>query len=450
MFIPHTDAERKEMLSALGLSKLEELFSDVPVKYRFPKINLPAGLPEMQVKDLVNGFANANATTQEFICFLGAGAYDHYTPAAVDSLLRRGEFFTAYTPYQPEISQGTLQAIFEFQSLICNLTALDVSNASHYDGATAAAEACITAYAHFREKRKKIILSNTLNPQYIEVIRTYLSGIEDIEIIIAGSAKNPFSSPLEIENLVDEDTALVLVQYPDFLGRLIDFTQLTTQVHQKGALVGILVNPIALGLCKAPGHMGADIAVGEGQPLGIPLSFGGPYVGFLAAKKELVRKLSGRLVGETVDESGKRGYVLTLTAREQHIRREKATSNICTNQGLVALAATIYMSLLGKSGMQQISNLCYQNAHYAAQMISQLDGFKVLTPEPFFHEFVVQCPTSVEPVNQHLLNNGILGGYSLEQDYPELKNCMLLAFTEKTNKDTIDLLCEVLKESNHA
>lgn len=449
MFTPHTDAERKEMLTALGMKSIEELFSDVPEQYRFPTLDLPAGMSEMFAREYVEGFADANASTKEFVCFLGAGAYDHYIPAAVDSILRKGEFFTAYTPYQSEISQGTLQAIFEFQSLICNLTALEVSNASQYDGATAAAEACITAYSHFREKRKKIVLSHALNPQYREVIRTYLSGIQNIDIVISGNPDEPFSDPMAMKDLIDEDTALVIVQYPDFFGRITDFAELITIAHHHGALVCMAVNPIALGLLKTPGEMGADIAVGEGQPLGIPLSFGGPYLGFIAARKELVRKLSGRLVGETVDEHGQRGYVLTLTAREQHIRREKATSNICSNQGLMALAATVYMSLLGKSGMQQVSNLCYQNAHYAAKKIAELEGFKILTPEPFFHEIVVQCPSSVDHLNHHLLEEGILGGFALENLYPALKDCMLLAFTEKTNKEIIDILCDILKESNH-
>ncbi|HAF63209.1 MAG TPA: aminomethyl-transferring glycine dehydrogenase subunit GcvPA, partial [Anaerolineaceae bacterium] len=394
MFIPHTDAERIEMLTALGMNNLDELFSDVPEKYRFPTLDLPAGMTEMQVKDFVNGFSDANVSTQQFTCFLGAGAYDHYTPAAVDSVLRRGEFFTAYTPYQPEISQGTLQAVFEFQSLICNLTGLDVSNASHYDGATAAAEACITAYSHFREKRHKFILSSSIHPQYIQVIRTYLSGMDNIEIVIVGDTNSPLSDMETIDSRLDENTALVMVQYPDFFGRIHDFSNLIINAHQQGALVCMVVNPIALGLLKTPGQMDADLAVGEGQPLGLPLSYGGPYLGFFAAKKDLVRKLSGRLVGETVDEHGKRGYVLTLTAREQHIRREKATSNICSNQGLMALAATVYMSVLGKTGMKQVSQLCYDYAHYAASRISELDGYEVITPEPFFHEFVVQCPTS--------------------------------------------------------
>lgn len=449
MFIPHTDAERKEMLTALGLKNLDELFSDVPEKYRFPSLNIPAGLTEMQVKDFVNGFADANASTQQFVSFLGAGAYDHYTPAAVDSIIRRGEFFTAYTPYQPEISQGTLQAIFEFQSLICNLTGLDVSNASHYDGATAAAEACLTAFSHFRGKRHKFILSGSIHPQYIQVMRTYLSGIADVEIQVAGDNTAPLKTPENIDRMIDENTALVMIQYPDFFGRIQDYSDLINNAHQYGALVCMVVNPIALGLLKTPAQMGANIAVGEGQPLGLPLSYGGPYLGFLSAKKDLVRKLSGRLVGETVDEHGKRGYVLTLTAREQHIRREKATSNICSNQGLMALAATVYMSLLGKNGMRQVSQLCYDYAQYAAKKISSLEGYKVITPEPFFHEFAVQCPTSVDHINQHLLNEGVLGGFSLENDFTGLKNCMLLAFTEKCTKDSIDLLCEILEESHH-
>jgi len=271
----------------------------------------------------------------------------------------------------------------------------------------------------------------------------------DIEIQVANDIVGSSKDLETVDELIDENTALVMVQYPDFFGRIHDFSLMIDTIHEQGALVCMVVNPIALGLLKTPAQMGADIAVGEGQPLGLPLSYGGPYLGFLAAKKDLVRKLSGRLVGETVDEHGKRGYVLTLTAREQHIRREKATSNICSNQGLMALAATVYMSLLGKNGLPQVSQLCYDYAQYAAEKISTLEGYKVITPKPFFHEFAVQCPTSVDHINQHLLNEGILGGFSLENDFAGLENCVLLAFTEKCTKDSIDLLCEILEESHH-
>ena len=350
MFIPHTPSETEEMLKSIGVRSIEDLFADVPKKYRFPKLNLPAGVTEMEIVGEMNDYADSNETVNDLLCFLGAGAYRHYIPSAVDSLLRRGEFYTAYTPYQPEISQGTLQAIFEFQTLIANLTGMEVSNASHYDGATATAEAGVMAYHNFRGKRPKIILSSAVHPQYREVLCSYLCGYENINIETLGADFKLPGSPDDLADHVDNETALVVVQYPDFFGRIFDLTKLAQKVHGAGALLAVVTNPIALGLLKTPGEMGADIVVGEGQPLGIPISFGGPYLGFFATRKEYVRKISGRLVGETADASGRRGYVLTLTAREQHIRRDKATSNICTNQGLLALAATIYLSLVGQIG----------------------------------------------------------------------------------------------------
>jgi glycine dehydrogenase subunit 1 len=401
----------------------------------------------MEVLDELKDFSTSNETAGDMVSFLGAGAYRHYIPAAVDALISRGEFFSAYTPYQPEISQGTLQAIFEFQTLIANLTGMEVSNASHYDGATAAAEAGVMAYHNFRGKRAKILLSPAINPQYREVMCSYLCGYENVELITGG--KDPFESPEKLSEQIDDNTALVMVQYPDFFGRIHDFTNLAKKAHESGALFAVVVNPTALGLLKTPGAMDADIVVGEGQPLGIPLSFGGPYLGFLATKSEFVRKISGRLVGETVDHQGRRGYVLTLTAREQHIRREKATSNICTNQGLMALAATIYMSLLGKSGMQHVANLCYQKAHYAAEVIGRIPGFKVLDEQPFFHEFVVKCPTSVEHLSHHLLDDGFLGGFDLGKVDPKLKDHMLVAVTEVITKEEINDFAVALKEAAH-
>lgn len=447
MFIPHSPQETEEMLKAVGVKSLDELFDAVPKSFRYPKLNLPPGLTEMEAVEHLQEMAEANESVRELTCFLGAGAYHHYVPAAVDSLLRRGEFYTAYTPYQPEVSQGTLQAIFEYQSLICGLTGMDVSNASHYDGATAAAEAAVLAYHHFRGKRTRFILAPSVNPQYRAVLRTYMNGYEGLDV--TGDEGAPFHSLSDLEPLIDLNTAMVLIQYPDFFGRISDFSSFADKVHQAGALLAVSVNPIALGLLKAPGAMGADIVVGEGQPLGIPLSFGGPYLGFFAVKKDFVRKISGRLVGETVDTEGRRGYVLTLTAREQHIRREKATSNICTNQGLMALAATIYMSLLGKNGLRQVAELCYHKAHYAAQKISQVPGFELASRGDFFHEFVVKCPGDVEAINTHLLDHGILGGLDLGKEYPQLKNHMLVAVTEMNSRDDIDYLCEALEAYPH-
>jgi glycine dehydrogenase subunit 1 len=300
MFIPHTEQERSEMLQTIGVKNIDELFSVVPEKFRFPKLDLPDPLTEMEAVAQLQELSSANETTRDLICFLGAGAYHHYIPAAVDAMLRRGEFLTAYTPYQPEISQGTLQAIFEYQSLVAKLTGMEVANASHYDGATATAEAGVMAYHHFRGKRNTILVSPALNPQYAATMRTYLSGYIGLNIAGDEADQNPLSEPSSLAKRLDENTALVVVQYPDFFGRIYDYTQLIQQAHELGALVAVAVNPTALGLLKPPGEFGADIVVGEGQPLGIPLSFGGPYLGMFATRKEFVRKVAGRIVGETL------------------------------------------------------------------------------------------------------------------------------------------------------
>jgi glycine dehydrogenase subunit 1 len=446
MYFPHTDAERGEMLKVIGAASLEELFQVVPADHRFPDLNLPPAMTEMEILEELQTLAGANDTANELACFLGAGAYHHYTPAAVDSILRRGEFYTAYTPYQPEISQGTLQAIFDYQSLITTLTAMEVSNASHYDGATAVAEAVSLAYANFRGKRTKVILSPALHPHYRQTVHTYNHG-SDISFV--GEDTKLAASPDELIGLVDDQTALVIVQYPDFFGRTYDLGRLAEATHAAGALLAVSVNPLALGLFKAPGEFGADIVTGEGQPLGIPLSYGGPYLGIFTTTKKLVRKMAGRLVGETVDNRGQRAYVLTLTAREQHIRRDKATSNICTNQGLIALASAVYMSLLGRHGLKQVSELCYHKAHYAAQQIAALPGYELWSAAPFFNEFVVRCPKPVSEINTYLLEHDILGGYDLGADYAGLENHMLVAVTEMNTKDEIDDFVSVLSEVSH-
>ncbi len=450
MFIPHTPSEKEEMLRFIGMKSLDELFQDVPAAYRFPKLNLPPALTEMEALQQMNEYAGANESTRDLLCFLGAGAYNHYIPAGVDFILRRGEFYTAYTPYQPEVSQGTLQAIFEFQTLMANLTGMDVSNASHYDGATAAAEAAVLAYHNFRGKRSNMLLSPAVHPHYREVVRTYICGYEDVCVSGDGPDADPLAGPEALYPQINESTAMVLVQYPDFFGRIFDYTELARKTHEVGALFCVAVNPTALAALKPPSEFGADIVVGEGQPLGIPLSFGGPYLGIFATKKDYVRKIAGRLVGESTDGEGRRAYVLTLTAREQHIRREKATSNICTNQGLLALAATVYLSLLGKNGLKQVADLCYSKAHYAAKQIAALPGFEVVGKTPFFHEFVVRCPVKVAELNQPLLDHNILGGYDLSRDYPALDSHMLIAVTEMNGKEEIDLLVETLKEVSHA
>ncbi|MBQ6342333.1 MAG: aminomethyl-transferring glycine dehydrogenase subunit GcvPA [Anaerolineaceae bacterium] len=449
MFIPHTESEREEMLKSIGVEKIEDLFAAIPEQHRFPKLGMLHGMTEMEVSAQLKEIAEANLSLSNAVSFLGAGAYYHYIPAAIDNLISRGEFYTAYTPYQPEISQGTLQGIFEYQSLIARLTGMDAANASHYDGATACAEAGILAYHQFRGKRKEILVSPGLHPHYQSVMRTYLSDFDGMYMISPAFDSLADVTPQKLIDAVDENTAMVIVQYPDFFGQIFDFTELAEAVHAKGALLCVCVNPIALGLLKTPGAMGADVVVGEGQPLGIPLSYGGPYLGIFAARKELIRKVSGRIVGQTVDNRGQKSYVLTLTAREQHIRREKATSNICSNQGLNALTAAIYLSLLGKEGLREVASLCYNKAHYAAMKISELKGYEVLNPGPFFHEFVVKCPKPVEELQEHLLEHGILGGYDLSGSYPVFENCLLIAVTEMNSKQDIDDLCLVLKGGHH-
>ena len=435
------------MLEKIGVDAIDDLFACIPEHGELPELDLPKGITEMEALAEMQYISSVNETTQELTSFLGAGAYNHYIPTAVDALLRRGEFYTAYTPYQPEISQGTLQSIFEYQSLIAALTGMDISNASHYDGATAVAEAVNMALNRYRGRRRKFILSPRLHPQYRETVHTYMRGI-DIEIV--GEDLDPESDPADLLPLIDEDTALVLVQYPDFFGQIHDYTALGEAVHEAGGMLGVHVNPIALGLLKPPSAFDADIVTGEGQPLGVPLSFGGPYLGIFATKKDYVRKMAGRLAGETVDDRGQRGYVLTLNTREQHIRRESATSNICTNQGLIMLASTIFMSLLGKSGLQQLAALNYHKAHYAAEQINTVPGYHVSPEQPFFNEFVVHCPRPAADVNKMLLEYDILGGYDLAESYPDMEYALLMAVTEMNNRSEIDFLIDVLMEESDA
>jgi glycine dehydrogenase subunit 1 len=396
--------------------------------------------------------AEANFTAGVGPCFLGAGAYRHFVPAVVDAVVRRGEFYTAYTPYQPEVSQGTLQAIFEYQTMICNLTGMEVSNASHYDGATATAEAVITAINVHRLKRRKVVVSPFVHPEYRAVVRTYTQGMG---VTVVGDEPPGsvaydsvgLTSASALKKLLDDDTACVIVQYPDFLGRIEDLSKLAEAAHAARALLIVVTDPIALGLLKPPGAFGADIVVGEGQGLGAGLNFGGPYLGFFATRQKYVRKMAGRLVGQTVDAEGERGFVLTLTTREQHIRRERATSNICTNQGLVALAAAVYMAALGKCGMRRVAELCYHRAHYAQQQIGQIEGFSVVGDVPFFKEFVVRCPRPVEEINGYLLDEwGIIGGYDLGRDYAGLRDHLLLCVTEMNPREDIDMLADALQE----
>ncbi len=443
-YIPHTETNRKEMLAAIGVNSLEELFPAVPDKYKFPEMRLPAALSEMETWWEMQGLSEANADVNHYACFLGAGAYNHYVPHTVDYVLRRGEFYTAYTPYQPEISQGTLQAMFEYQSMICQLTGMDVSNASHYDGATSMAEGVLMSMTATKGNRKKVVMSPAVHPQYRSVLRTYTQGM-GVTIVGDDRLKNDLPDLLK---LLDKDTACLVIQSPNFFGQIENVKGLADAVHAVGALLIVVTDPISLGILTPPGQYGADVVVAEGQSLGIPLSYGGPYLGIFATKQAYVRKMAGRLVGETVDSDGKRGFVLTLSTREQHIRREKATSNICTNQGLLALAAATYMATLGRCGLDSVARLCWHKSHYAAKQIDALNGFKVLSGKPFFKEFVVKMPQPVEAVNEFLLDEfDIIGGYDLGRDYPHLKNHMLIAVTETNNKQEIDDLAAGLKEA---
>ncbi|MGC9397878.1 MAG: aminomethyl-transferring glycine dehydrogenase subunit GcvPA [Anaerolineae bacterium] len=450
VYIPHTEEERQEMLAAIGVDRLEDLFGDVPVRHRYPDLDLPEPLSEMEIMRELHELSEANLNANAVPTFLGAGAYRHWVPAVVDYVISRGEFYTAYTPYQAEVSQGTLQATFEYQSMICDLTGMEVANASHYDGATAAAEAVIQAVNRFRLKRHKVVLAPTLHPHYRAVIRTYMQGM-DLEIVGDEEPNRPLEKVIE---LVDDETACIVVQSPNFFGELENLAALVESVRARDgkALIAVAVNPISLGLFTPPGDDGVDIVFGEGQPLGLGLNFGGPYLGFYATRQKYLRQIAGRLVGETEDVEGKRGYVLTLTTREQHIRRERATSNICTNQGLMALAATVYLSALGKQGLRKVAELNYHKAHYAARRIDALEGFRVLTEKPFFNEFVVRTPAPVAQVNDFLLTEwpyDIIGGFDLSRVYPDRKRQMLVAVTEMNTRDEIDEFTEALAEFAH-
>ncbi len=442
-YYPHTEAERQAMLRTIGVADVEALFADVPEALRFPALELPEGLSPMEVQREMAELAGLNQYPGDgVISFLGAGAYRHYAPPLVDYLISRGEFLTAYTPYQPEVSQGTLQAIFEYQTMMAELTGMEVSNASHYDGATAAAEAVIMAVNTVRNRRR-VIVPATVHPQYRAVIRTYTQGM-DLDIV---GDEDPAAGIEEALPLLDGRTALVVVQTPNFLGQLEPLDGLAEQVHDAGALLCVVAEPIHMALFRPPGAYGADIVCGEGQPLGLPLSYGGPYLGYFCTRDRFVRKMAGRVVGETVDANGQRSFTLTLSTREQHIRRAKATSNICSNQGLMALAAGIYMAALGKQGLRRTAELCYHNAHHLAEQIDSLPGFQVRQDKPFFQEFVVECPLPAAEVNERLLSEyHIIGGYDLGRDYPHLAHHLLVSATEMTTPAEMAALATALQE----
>lgn len=442
-YIPHTQADREAMLKTIGVSSIEDLFEAVPASHRFPKVELPPPLSEMEIAAELEALSSVNVSAADYALFLGAGAYHHYIPAVVNHMLLRGEFYTAYTPYQPEVSQGTLQAVFEFQTMISRLTGMEAANASHYDAATALAEAVTMADAVWKGKRKKVILAPSIHPQYRDVVRTYH---QNKDFKFSGD-RSGTATILDIADMIDENTAMVAVQYPNFFGQIEDLAEIIKAAKTHNALLCIVADPITCALLKSPGEMGADIVVGEGQSLGIPLGFGGPYLGFFATLDKHVRKIAGRIVGETVDKEGKRAFVMTLRPREQDIRREKATSNICTNQGLMALAACVHMTALGKHGLRRVAELCWHKSHYAAGEINKLDGYTVDMDKPFLKEFVVTCPKPVKEINEQLFEKyGIIGGYDLEQDYPNRQHQMLVCVTETNTKLEIDALVKALAE----
>jgi len=444
-YVPHTERETREMLAAIGVARLEDLFADVPAAVRFPALKLPPPSSEMEIAADMQALARRNFGVDPSLSFLGAGAYHHFRPATVDYVLRRGEFYTSYTQYQPEASQGMLQALFEYQSMICRLTGMEVSNASHYDGATALAEAVVLALNVAQGKRRKIIMSPAVHPQHREVVRTYLRGTHADSVTGDEDGRSDLADLLK---RLDGETAALVIQNPNFFGQCEPVDGLADAVHRAGALLIVVTDPIALGMFRPSGAYGADVAVADGQALGIPPSFGGPYLGILASRMEYVRRLSGHLVGETVDAGGRRGYVLTLATREQHIRRAKATSNICTNSAVCALAAAAYLATMGKQGLRDVAELCFHKSHYAAAEIGRLKGFAV-NPQgrPFFKEFVVRLPRPPAEVNEILRErHGIIGGYDLGRDYPHLADHMLFAVTEVNTRAAIDRLVGALRE----
>ncbi|MGG1573667.1 aminomethyl-transferring glycine dehydrogenase subunit GcvPA [Fictibacillus sp. NRS-1165] len=440
-YLPMTEQDKKEMMEAVGIGSTEELFKDIPEKVRFKgDLQIEEALPEPELVTYMSSLAQKNRNTKDFASFLGAGVYDHYTPSIVNHVTLRSEFYTAYTPYQPEISQGELQAIFEFQTMICELTGMDVANSSMYDGGTALAEAALLSAG--QTKRKKIIVSKSVHPESRAVLQTYANG-QFLQVVEVGT-KDGLTDLDELKTAVDGETACVLVQYPNFFGQVESLKEIEEIVHNQKAMFVVSSNPLSLGVLTPPGKFGVDIVVGDAQVFGIPQGFGGPHCGYFAVTQKLMRKVPGRLVGQTVDENGKRGFVLTLQAREQHIRRDKATSNICSNQALNALAASVAMTALGKQGMKEIAVQNIQKAHYAKNVLAE-KGLKIAYEAPFFNEFVVKLNGPVKEINKKLLENGMIGGYDLGRDYPELKNHMLIAVTELRTKAEIDKLATVLE-----
>ncbi|MBU1298527.1 MAG: aminomethyl-transferring glycine dehydrogenase subunit GcvPA [Bacteroidetes bacterium] len=433
-YIPNTDADREEMLRAIGVTSFEELLKMIPEEIRLRDgIKIPSRLSEFEVIKELKNLESMNTPTSKVISFLGGGSYDHYVPSAIGAITSRSEFYTAYTPYQAEVSQGTLQAIYEYQTMVCELTGMDISNASMYDGGSALGEAALLAVGH--TGRDEIIIAGKIHPHYMQIIRTYCEG-QDIIINEVLSSRGSVL-PEKLKTVVTEKTAAVIVQQPNFYGCLEDVDEIGTIAHEAGGLYIVSVDPISLGLLAPPGSYGADIVVGEGQVFGNAQNFGGPYLGIFAAKDFLLRKIPGRISGITVDADGQRGFVLTVQTREQHIRRDKATSNICTNQALVMLAATVYLSLLGKKGIQEVADQCLQKAHYLSDAITAIAGFRLKFNRPFFKEFVVETPVPPLQIINQLTNKGILSGIDVKE-IDGKENGLLIAVTEKRTKSEMD------------
>ncbi len=438
----NTPADRQAMLKAVGVQSFDDLLTAIPANVRLRRLlDLPPALAEQELTRLLHGLAARNANADTHACFLGGGAYDHFIPAVVDAIAGRGEFYTAYTPYQAEASQGTLQVGFEYQTMICQLSGLDVANASLYDGGTAAAEAVLMA-VNVTGRTGSVVVAESVHPEYRQTLATYL---KDLGIkIVTIPTPNGFLDPNDLAKVLDEQTACVLVQHPNFFGSLEEVDAIGKAAKAKGALFVVSFDPISVGLLKRPGDYGADIAIAEGQCLGNYLMYGGPYLGILACRSEFVRKIPGRLVGQTVDRHGNRCWVLTLQTREQHIRREKATSNICTNQGLLTLRATVYLAALGPQGLKETAELCARKAHYAADQLTKLPGVKLAFDRPFFKEFTLRVPGDVTRLLAGLVEDGYLGGLPLVSYYPNLPDCISVAVTEKRTKAEIDGLAAAL------
>jgi glycine dehydrogenase subunit 1 len=447
-YIPNTDADRAAMLEAIGKRSIEELFEDVPADKRFPRLNLAPALSEMELARYFQTAAEENRDATHTLNFLGAGAYQHFIPAAINHLILRGEFYSAYTPYQPEVSQGTLTAIYEYQWLICQLTGMDAANASMYDGSTALAEAVLMAGRV--TKRSKVIACGAVHPEYLEVVNTYVqhTGIELQQL----DFNSQTGKTEAVDEALDNQTAALVVQSPNFFGCIEDVAALAEKAHAAGALlIAALTESISLGLLRSPGSCGADIVVAEGQSFGVPLSFGGPYVGLFATREKYARQIPGRLVGEAYDKQGRRGFVLTLATREQHIRREKATSNICTNEGLIALAATVYLETMGRRGIQEVARQCAQKAAYTARRIQELEGFSLPFTAPRYNEFVVRGPIDAQEMLSRLASEkNINGGFALSRYFSDRPNDFLVCVTEINSRSEIDALVNALAaSSNH-